>query len=440
MKHQSLTHRHAIAALLAAVAFPSTSALAQNIEPVSPPAVTPPPVAVQPAPAPVQSAPAPAPTPRVTPPPVVSVAPDEPPAPAATRAPAPRAERAAAPARLRAASRPSTAPVAAAPAAAPVTEPVAAPAPIEAAPAPAPVADVAPPAPEPAPATPAEPAPTSSTPWALIGAALAILAAGLAFFLLRRRRRDEDYYDDAYVDAPSIAYEETPVTVAAAPVVNVPEPQPAFRTAQPAIAPVAAAPVAAAAGAAASDTEIESVSVTRPDSDDIAVMVANSDAPQGRPWIELLMRPIRAGTQENDAVVEFELTVGDAGGAPAKDVRVSSWMFAAGSPQESEMERMLIDPPAGATLVERDIKPGDGARIEAALALPTNAAGVDGSVLPVVVADARYTLPDGSEGRTSASFEIGMAGDGGLKAFPVANPTGLSDAIDARLHREPERV
>ena len=63
------------------------------------------------------------------------------------------------------------------------------------------------------------------------------------------------------------------------------------------------------------------------------------------------------------------------------------------------------------------------------------------AVLPVVVADARYRLPDGSEGRTSASFAVGMSvGEERLEPFPADRTSGLLENAEARLHGEPERV
>jgi len=50
-------------------------------------------------------------------------------------------------------------------------------------------------------------------------------------------------------------------------------------------------------------------------------------------------------------------------------------------------------------------------------------------------------LPDGSEGRTHASFAIGRAGedDGDLEPFKL-DRTGITENVEARLHGEPERV
>jgi hypothetical protein len=161
-------------------------------------------------------------------------------------------------------------------------------------------------------------------------------------------------------------------------------------------------------------------------------------AEQGRPWIDFEIRPVRAGVGEDQAVVEFEMTVGNTGSVTARDVRVSTWLLAAGSPEESEMERMLIDRPARSAQPGVTIDPGNGRKIETAVAMPT--AGLEDSILPVVVADVRYRLPDGGEGRTSASFSVGVPVEGELAHFDVEHPSGLHEGVEARLHTEPQRV
>lgn len=205
-----------------------------------------------------------------------------------------------------------------------------------------------------------------------------LLVGALAFFALRRRRRT-DVYDDVYEAAPVAA-------------------------------PVAAAPVAA------------------------APVVAQT--PVGRPELELEMRPVRAGVSGSDARVEFELTVGNRGPVAAEDVRISTWMLASGA---TEAERGLIEPPVHADTPPVTIAAGEARTVEASVALPTSE--VDGdAVLPVVVADARYRLPDGSEGRTSASFAVGVPDGEELAHFGIDNPSGLHEGVVARPLGEPERV
>ncbi|MGJ3625784.1 hypothetical protein AB5I41_29790 [Sphingomonas sp. MMS24-JH45] len=85
------------------------------------------------------------------------------------------------------------------------------------------------------------------------------------------------------------------------------------------------------------------------------------------------MRPVRAGTNVDKALVEIELTVGNAGTIAAEDVRISTFMLAAGS--ESEMERLLIEPRDDAAVSPMTIAAGEGARVDATLAMNRAALG-----------------------------------------------------------------
>jgi hypothetical protein len=411
MKQHPTQHRRVAALLFAAAALPFTPGLAQETTAPPPPVVvTPPPVVVAPPP-PVSTAPLP--SPIITPPVSRATPPPTPEARPTTRTATRTPVRQAAPTRR----APTTT---AAPAPAPVAEP-APPAvePVTAAPPAAPVAS------EPAPITeetavPVETGePQGSTPWALIAGIVGLIAAAAALFLLLRNRRRRVEDEDVYYDAPVVAAPVTPTV----------EPQPYIA---PYVAPAMARdePVVAADSPIADPTPaVETLSVGEPASGDVEAMAAASQPTANRPWLEMLMRPLRAGTTSDDARVEFELTVGNTGSVSAKDVKISTWMFPAGG-QSSEMERLLIDS-------EASIEPGDGTRVQAAIAM--NKAQFDESVLPVVVADARYTLPDGSEGRTQAAFAFGLAQDGELVPFPTDRSSGLLETVEARLHGDLKR-
>ena len=288
----------------------------------------------------------------------------------------------------------------------------------------------------------------SYAPWLAAGALGLIALFGLLAW--RRRRARAEAYDAPYevhheqhdmVAAPATAWaaapepvhadshQEEPVASGPAtfwPAANdTPEPvhaelgHPEPVHAEPEVhTPVAETPVAAAAGLGAA-----------------AAAAPAADA--GRPWIDFLMRPVRAGVGEDKAVVEFELSVDNNGSAPAEDVRISTWMFPAGGTPESEVERMLIEP-GEAIVPPETIGVGDGRRIEASVALPRTV--LHDSILPVVVADARYTLPDGREGRTSATFAVGVPLGEELAHFDVDNPSGLHEHVEARLRGEPQKV
>ncbi|HYJ84182.1 MAG TPA: hypothetical protein VEW26_15215 [Allosphingosinicella sp.] len=376
MKQQTPSLARAAALLLAAAALPLTPALAQETAPpADPPAeATSPPDATTSIPPPEAT----------TPPPETVVTEPEAVAPApvpVTRAPA-RTTTTTRRTETRTIRRtPATVPGPAIPVA---TAPVAVP--VETLP---PVTTLPPPVaqtpPEVLPEVP--PAPVTTTvetqdsrdsllPWLLGGL---LLVGALAFFALRRRRRT-DVYDEVREEA----YQPAPATVA---------------------------PVAAAAP------------IVTP-------------APAGRPDLDLAMRPVRAGVTGSDARVEFELTVGNNGPVAAEDVRISTWMLAAGS---SEAEQALIVPRDHADTPPVTIGAGEARTVQASVALPT--AEVEGdAVLPVVVADARYRLPDGSEGRTSASFAVGVPDGEELAHFGIDNPSGLHDDVVARPLGEPERV
>ena len=405
----ALLPRRRLALILLAATLPIAPALAQEAQPpADPPASEPQPKAEAPA-QPIVEPPAPEPT--------TEVAPAEP---AATSAPPPRRTappRSSAPARQAAPS----APVVIVPAPPPSQS---APYAVEVLPpATGSVAELPPevlpaPAVEPVPVEvaerPEEPRePTTVVLWLLGGL---LLGGLLTWFLLRRRRRESIVVDERRHFAAAVA---EPEVVPAAPV------------AAPAIAPVRAAePVRAEPLTAA--PAIAAVPLG-------GVVASHRPPAQPRPWLDLLIHPVRAGMTGDGARVEFALDVANSGDAPAQDVRVSTRMFQAGA---TEAERGLIDRVAAAdgdTLPPTTIEAGAGQRIEAAMALSSAEIAGD-AMVPVIVAEAVYRLPDGSQGRTSASFAIGVPDGEALAAFGTEHPSGLHEDVEARALGEPEKA
>lgn len=284
------------------------------------------------------------------------------------------------------------------------------------------------PAPEAAAPVTADSSTTRSTgtaiawPWLLGG--LALVIAGLAVFLLTRRRRNEE----AVTTEPAHAEPAHARPLARAPVA---EPVAAPDAAVIAEAPPIVAPLAIAA------EQVEEVEIADASKDDLAG-VADAIAPVAhRPWIELGLRPVSAGTTEEEAMVDFELTVGNSGDTAARNVRISSFMLA-DEAEGTEMERMLTERRSETIVPPVSIDPGDGTRVDAHLAVPKGDLGR--MFNPVVVAEARYTLPDGSEARTAAAFRIGRpAYEGGIGAIGASRPH-VTDDLAAELYGQPEHA
>ncbi|HEU4969320.1 hypothetical protein [Sphingomonas sp.] len=349
MTQNHIARRVALGLLLGSAAIP---AAAQDVQSVTPPILTPAPPPVT---TPEAAAPAPAPTasPSITFAPQSAVVQNVPPPPApppeatATEAPA-----ATAPAR-RTARAPAPAATSRAARAAPqaAATPVAAPSP-EAAPAeplPAPVSAAPLPAPAAAPAVAPVPAPEAQPEELSSAAAWGMLAIPVIAILalaawLLSRRRRSRA--EAYDDTYYAPAEET---VVEEPVIE---------------APLAAAPVAAADAA-------------------------------GRPWIDIGLRPVRA-----EDSLEVEVTVSNSGDAPAHDVKVSTWMLSGA--ESSDSEQALIETRSAADVATVDVAAGADESVDTRVVLPSDAG------TPILVAEARYPLPMGGEGRIAATFEIDM--------------------------------
>ena len=421
--------------LLSGAALFATPVLAQDAPAAQ--TVTPPPIMVAPpaSPAPAAQAPSIQMAPQS---PVVQSVPDE----AQTEtAPAEvvRTERTT----TRQASRPAR-PVASvadpAPAAA-AAAPVAAPA--GQTPAAQPVAPAAAPAPATeAPDTAIQTAQTTRTtqtsaaapiwPWAI--GLLVVLGGIAALIAMRRRRRDpEERVETRVAETPRADVAEP---VAATPIVA--DPRTGTRIA-PAIAPILASaprhePEVAHGVASVAHAE---AALAEPAPAEIAA-IADAPAPvANRPWLEFGLRPVRAGTSEEEALVDVELTVGNAGDTAARDVRISTFLLA--DADGSEMERMLLDRRDDAAVPPVTIAPGDGTRVDAHLVAPKGELGR--TFNPVVVAEARYVLPDGREGRTSAAFRIGRPAPSSdhVGAIGATRPHMVDD-VEAELIGTPEHA
>lgn len=264
---------------------------------------------------------------------------------------------------------------------------------------------------------------------AWIVAVLALLAAIGGFLFWRRRRAaDQDFYEDA----DQAAAAETPA----------PSPPP---MADPvALAEEQAAPLDQAAADQAVQTTDAVMAQAEPEA--IAAATTPTAAQDDRPWLEFALRPVKAGVNVMNAVVEFELTVGNAGSVIAEDVRIAAWLISANPNQDAEIARFLESTPPEAIMAPITVEPGDGKRIDAAIALPRAGVNVVTArnrpfFVPLVIIDARYALPGGGEGRSSAAMVIGTVHGGQEKLGPIWLDRGVQmhANVEARLHGQPRR-
>ncbi|MDF7776918.1 hypothetical protein P1X14_16795 [Sphingomonas sp. AOB5] len=258
---------------------------------------------------------------------------------------------------------------------------------------------------------------TALWPW-IAGGALIVLAALAFLFMRRRREEEEEVYYEPYVASETAG---DPELIAAR------EAREEYREE---IGLAESIPAAIPLAAELPET-IEDAEIVRADADDLAGLTAAAPVAK-RPWLEFGMRPVRAGTSLDEALVDIELTVANAGDIDAKDVRISTFLLS--ETEASEMENMLLDRPES-SVPPVTIPAGRGTRVDATLALRKD--GLDEKFTPVVVADARYTMADGSEGRTSATFRVGLWNEGeGLEPIDTRDRE-MHHNVAAELHGVP---
>lgn len=263
-----------------------------------------------------------------------------------------------------------------------------------------------------APATTPAPMASSDTPgagWYLpLGIVLA-LAAGGAWLWQRRRRSDEDA--TAASSEPEIA------------------PDPPVRQRSGVERAVATPAVAEAAPRMLSRRS--TVAAPPPAAVDL------------RAWIELELRPRRAGLNLLTATADVELLVRNRGGAEATNVRIDARLTSARSNQDAELGQVFAETQGRLAAPAFTLAPGGERVVRALVTLPRDAINVLTAAgrpmfVPVVTLNARYT-PGGEgagEGQTAQAFALGIerADSAKLAPFWLDTPSRMVESVAARPH------
>jgi hypothetical protein len=248
------------------------------------------------------------------------------------------------------------------------------------------------------PSAPSQNEQTNFLPWIL---ALLLIGAAAAFYW---RQRSQPSYATASAGAyaaPERAPEPAPRPAQRPqPLQRNPSPQPEHDV-RPAPAPQAAAPRLAAPAprpAAPAPTPTQPAAPFG--------MVTTSL----RPWLDIEFTPGRCVVENDKATIQFDVTVFNSGGAPARDVLIEASMFNAGPAQDQEIGAFFQHPETKGDRIPT-IPPLKRVALKSAVSLNREQLRqfeVAGRKLfvPLVGVNALYRW-SGGEGQTSASYLVG---------------------------------
>lgn len=164
-------------------------------------------------------------------------------------------------------------------------------------------------------------------------------------------------------------------------------------------------------------------------------------APAERAWIELELRPRRAGLNLLTATADVDVLVRNRGSAEATNVRIDARLTSARADQDSELGQIFADTRGKVAAPAFALAPGAERVVRALVTLPREAINVLTAAerpmfVPVVTLNARYALGSGSEGQTAQAFALGIerAGSAKLAPFWLDAPSRMFETVAARPH------
>lgn len=160
-----------------------------------------------------------------------------------------------------------------------------------------------------------------------------------------------------------------------------------------------------------------------------------------RPWIDIGFRALRAGRDDVNALVEFELEIHNRGSATAHDTRIIAQLITAGPHQNHQLEAIFASPPAKPLIDPPVIEAGGHAYIRASGSVVldrVNRLELSGRPMfvPILAVRVFYDWEGGSDGFSANGFILGIDRNGTDKMLPfwLDMPAKLHDRIGWRLH------
>ncbi|MGQ0588683.1 MAG: hypothetical protein ACT4N8_04000 [Sphingosinicella sp.] len=171
--------------------------------------------------------------------------------------------------------------------------------------------------------------------------------------------------------------------------------------------------------------------------------------PVPRPWLELELKTIRASFSAVEAMVEFELSISNTGGSPARNLKIDVKMFNAGREQDQEIGAFFRTAGRESTKLNLPgIHHGATGVIQGEVAMPLEemkAMKLDGRMLfvPVVAVNALYEWGEGRSGQSSKSYVVGReleTPSEKMGAFRVDQGPRIWRTVGQRQHKLARRV
>lgn len=160
-----------------------------------------------------------------------------------------------------------------------------------------------------------------------------------------------------------------------------------------------------------------------------------------RAWIELELRPRRAGLNLLTATADVDVLVRNRGTAEAGNVRIDARLTSARADQDSELGQIFAETRGRVVTPAFALAPGAERVVRALVTLPREAINVLTAAerpmfVPVVTLNVRYALGGGGEGQTAQAFALGIerAGSAKLAPFWLDAPSRMFETVAARPH------